>query len=370
MKLSTILSLTMASSLLLSACTEAQGQNETTAAEPAEKAEVKPPEAHAVWVEIAAIEGSDAALDLSLPGEVRGFREAALASSQGGLIERVGPEVGDTVKKGERVLKVDTALYKARQGQAGAELRAAKRELTRVRKIESVIAGAELDQAQARVDTAKATHRVAEIQAQRAIINAPFDGVVAERNAEKGEVASPGVPLLRIVQLDPVLVAVSVSDRDVVSLSPGTPVHVHVDANAQPMTGKILRINPVADPETRAFEVEIEVPNGEKRLLPGMITRISVHQEVATDSLIIPQSFLVTKRNDNGVFVVEDGVARWRSLTLGAVVHDQVVITDGLKRGDNVVVVGQRALADGDRVIISREGRCCEDGRPVFEGVE
>ncbi len=360
--------LAMATSLMLAACTNAHGEDQEAAAEPVPAASATPPEANAIWVEAATIESSDAALELSLPGEVQGYREAALSSSQGGLIESVRAQVGDEVTAGQRLVKVDTALYQARQGQAGAELAAAKRELARAKKIRSVISGAELDDARTRVDTAQAAHRVAEIQSLRAIVAAPFDGVVAQRNAEPGEVASPGVPLLRVVQLDPITVSVSVSDRDVVSLKQETPVQVYVDASAQPLDGTILRINPVADPETRAFEVEVQVPNPDRRLLPGMIARVAVHQSVAQGALIIPQSFLVTRRLDNGVFVIEDGVARWRPLTLGAVVHDQVVISDGLRHGDNVVVVGQRSLADGDRVIISRAGRCCEAGRPVFEG--
>jgi len=97
-----------------------------------------------------------------------------------------------------------------------------------------------------------------------------------------------------------------------------------------------------------------------------MIARVRIDQSIAEDRLILPQSLLVTQREANGVFVVQDEVARWRPLRLGAMVRDQVVIEDGLTVGDNVVVVGQRALADGDPVIVSRQGRCCAGGRPEF----
>jgi RND family efflux transporter MFP subunit len=229
------------------------------------------------------------------------------------------------------------------------------------------VAKAELDQAKTRLDAAEAAQRVAELQTTRASIVAPFDGVISARNAERGEVASPGLPLLSVVQLDPIKVTLAVSDRDVVTLREGTEVEVRTDAQSQPLRGSILRINPVADVESRSFAVEVEVPNAERRLLPGMIARVTLDQPVATGALVIPQTFLVTRRADNGVFVVEDGVARWRTLGLGAVVHDQVVVTSGLSAGDEVVVVGQRALAEGDRVIVSRKGRCCDEGRVAFE---
>lgn len=350
------------------ACT-AQGQaaEPDPAATPVEaRPTIEPPRARATWVETAVMAPTDAALELSLPGEVEGLRVADLASSQGGFIESVRVQVGDAVRSGDMLAKVDTALYQARQGQADAELAAAKRELERIKKIEQIVAKAELDQAKTRVDTAKATHRVAQIQTRRASITAPFSGVIAQRAAEPGEVASPGVPLLRLVQLDPIKVTLAVSDRDVVSLQLGAEVRVRTDAQSQPLVGTIARINPVADTESRSFAVDVEVPNADRRLLPGMIARVDLAQPVATGALVIPQSFLVTRRADNGVFVVEDGVARWRTLELGAVVHDQVVVTGGLDPGAEVVVVGQRGLADGDRVIVSRQGRCCSDGRVTF----
>lgn len=362
------LALRLAAGLCLAGCTSAQGQAADPEVEALPRPPITPPEARATWVETAIMVPSDATLELSLPGEVEGLREAELASSQGGFVEHVRAEVGDEVRKGQLLVKVDTALYHARQGQAGAELTAAKRELARAKKIQAMVAQAELDQAQTRLDAAIATHRVAELQTARASISAPFAGVVAARNAEPGEVASPGVPLMRIVQLDPIKVTLAVSDRDMVSLRVGMPVQVRTDASAQPFTGSILRINPVADTETRSFAVEVEVKNPERRLLPGMIARVTLTQPVATGALVIPQSFLVTRRTDNGVFVNDGGVARWRPLTLGEVVHDQVVVEGGLAVGEEVVVVGQRALADGDGIIVSRKGRCCEDGRVVFAG--
>lgn len=368
MKYPLMLVLTLAAGFVLGGCTSARGEAASPEGEASARPEITPPAAQATWVETAILAPSEAALELSLVGEVEGLRSAALAAAQGGFIEQVRVQVGDEVRKGDVLVKVDTALYRARQSQAAAELTAAKRELGRLEKIQGLVPQAELDQAKTRRDAAAAGHRVAELQTHRASITAPFSGVIAARNAELGEVASPGVPLLRVVQLDPIKVTLSVSDRDVVSLRLGSPVQVRTDASAQPLIGTILRINPVADLETRAFAVEVEVKNPERRLLPGMIARVTLEQPVASDALVMPQSFLVTRRADNGVFVNEGGVARWRTLELGAVVHDQVVVVGGLVAGDELVVVGQRALADGDPLIISRKGRCCENGRAVFEG--
>lgn len=357
----------LAASLLVAACNgtaSAETPPEDTKAAAAEQPST--PAARATWVEAATVEPSSASLSLQLPGEVEGSRDAWLASSQGGYVEAVNVEEGQTVKKGDVLFRVDRALYQAQLAQIQAEVKASKREVDRAVKAGRAIASAERDAAHDRWVSAKAQARVAELRAARATIRAPFGGVLASVKLEKGEVAGPGAPAARLIVIDPVKVTISVSDRDVGLLKVGSDVKVAVDALATPRDGKIARILPAADIDTRTFMVEVEVPNDDGVLLPGMIARVSIEQTLAEDALLIPQGFLVTKRDANGVFVVEDGVARWRTLELGPLVRDQVVIEGGLEVGDNIVVVGQRALADGDAVILSRQGTCCTNGRPQF----
>jgi len=354
-----------AAALLGTACNGAAAEPAPEGAEAA-ATERSTPAARATWVEAATVEPSSASLHLQLPGEVEGSRDAWLGASQGGYVESVEVEVGQEVKKGDLLFRVDRSLYQARLAQVQAEVKAARREVNRIKKAGRAIAAAELDQAHDRLVSGQASQRVAEIQAARANIRAPFDGSLAAVELEQGEVAGPGAPAARLVVIDPVKVTVSVADRDVGLLEAGTEVKVSVDALAEPRVGEIARILPAADIDTRTFIVEVEVPNSDKALLPGMIARVEVEQSLRKDSLLIPQGFLVTKRDANGVFVVEDGVARWRPLDLGPLVRDQVVIEGGLDVGDNIVIVGQRSLADGDAVILSRQGTCCSDGRPHF----
>ncbi len=358
--------LLLALALLGAACNGAAAAEPGTEDAEAAAAARTTPAARATWVEAATIQPSSASLHLVLPGEVEGSRDAWLASSQGGYVEAVDVEVGQDVDKGDLLFRVDRALYQARLAQVQAEIKAARREVDRAKRAGRAIAAFELDQAHDRLVAAQASARVAEIQASRASIRAPFAGSLAAVELEKGEVASPGTPAARLVVLDPVKVSISVADRDVGLLRKGTEVKVSVDALAEPRVGEIARILPAADIDTRTFIVEIEVSNDDKALLPGMIARVEVEQSLEKDALLIPQGFLVTQRDANGVFVVDDGTAHWRPLDLGPLVRDQVVIEGGLEVGDNIVVVGQRALADGDAVILSRQGTCCTGGRPQF----
>ncbi len=110
----------------------------------------------------------------------------------------------------------------------------------------------------------------------------------------------------------------------------------------------------------------MEVENSGSRLRPGMVAQVAVSKPIAKGAMVIPQDWVVTGMQEQGVFLLVDGLAVWRSVELGAVIHDQVVVDEGLASGDLVVVAGHRGLVDGDRLLVAREGTCCTRGRAIF----
>jgi membrane fusion protein (multidrug efflux system) len=172
---------------------------------------------------------------------------------------------------------------------------------------------------------------------------------------------------VRIVQLDPVKVTVSLSDRDVVALREGMSAKVKVKALPELFEGTVKRLHRAADLSTRAFTAEVEIPNPDEKLLPGMIASVVLDAQFEGKGLVINQDWLVTGIDQNGVFLNENGVAKWRPVQLGPVLRDQVLVTKGLKAGDQLVITGHRELADGDPLLISRQGTCCTGGRVRFD---
>ena len=124
---------------------------------------------------------------------------------------------------------------------------------------------------------------------------------------------------------------------------------------------------PTGDQDTRAFRAEVEVENPELRVLPGMIASVRLDRTLATGALVIPQDWLVTRRDGVGAFLDDHGIARYVSVHAGRIVRDQVVIDGGLEVGNRIVIKGHRSLADGDKLIVTRSGRCCENGRVNFD---
>ena len=362
----------MALAALLCGC---QGGDHTAAPDPATSpsASARPGQAdgqrqaEAQRVEVAVMRPSAADLALSLPGEVEASRDANLAAALGGYVERVNVEAGDEVRKGQVLAMIDSKTHSARLAQAKVELDTAKTELKRVEKLKGAVPAARLDAAQARVDAAKAAYRSAAVMVERSVITSPFAGVVARCDAEVGEVAPPGAPLIRVVQLDPIKVSVSLSDRDVGSVKEGMEASVTADARASVIKGKVSHIRPAADTNTRSFIAEVSIDNGTRELLPGMIATVSLTAQLSEKQIVVSQDWLVTKPKELGAFVNVDGVARWRTVKAGAVVRDRVVVLEGIKEGDELIIAGHRELADGDRLIVARKGTCCREGRVYFD---
>jgi RND family efflux transporter MFP subunit len=328
--------------------------------------DLTPPVEAGARVEVARLGPAGVQLTLDLPGEVAGHKDVLLSAALGGLVEDVKVETGDVVSKGQVLFTVDRAPYAAQVAQAEAQLQLATAELGRVTKMGDLGVPAELDARTAQVAIAEAGLRLARSQLDRAVVRSPIDGVIAGISVDAGEVVAPGSPVARVVQLDPIKVSLSVSDRDVVALRPGMDARVATPARGLVRMGTVSNIGQAADLSTRSFLVEIELPNPDHLLLPGMIAKVEVDRPVADGAIVIPQDWLVTKVDGYGVFVAEGETARWRTVTLGDVVRGQVVVASGLQLDERVVMTGQHELVDGDKLLIAREGACCADGRATF----
>lgn len=335
--------------------------------EEAPAAERHAPDARARRVEVVRL-GDDAppALDLMLPGEIEGSRDVVLSSALGGQVETVLVGKGANVKRGQVIARIDAEVYDAQRAVAEAQYDQADQEHQRLLKMGDLATASQLLQAETAKKVAQAQLRSARATLGRAVVTAPFDGVAADVFPEQAEFLGPGNPVARVVKLDPVRVTLAVADKDVVGLEQGMEVEVSTAATGVPTTGQISFVGKAADLRTRSFPVEVEVPNPDGLLLPGMIATVKVGRDLPEGTIAIPQDWVVTRRDGQGVFVETDGHATWTPIRIGGVLHDQVIVREGVAPGDRLVVSGHRDLVDGDPVLVAREGLCCKNGRPVY----
>ena len=348
------------------ACSKPDGSAAIPSARAAAATSASPEQRPATRVEVAVIQPSEARVELELPGEVVGSQDAVLAAPSGGFVEQVLVKEGQQVDEGQVLARVNSSMYQVQVSQVQARLRQAERDLERATKLADLTPEAEREAVGTQVELLQAQLRQARLELGRSVVTAPFAGTVATVMVERGEVAPPASPVVRLVKLQPVHVVLSVPDRDVVALTVETQVTISVPASSGVRKGIIRRISPASDLETRSFRVEVEHENADGRLLPGMIASVKVEHTLDKGAFVLPQGWLVTRRSDIGVFVDEGGAARWLAIEAGRVVRDQVVVPKGISAGQRVIITGQRGLEDGDPLIVAREGRCCEHGRAVF----
>jgi RND family efflux transporter MFP subunit len=224
-------------------------------------------------------------------------------------------------------------------------------------------ASAQLDLARAQFDQAGARLEELRINLANTRIVSPVDGFVGRRNLDAGGYASANTPVASVVDIRYVRMVVNLVERDIRRIQAGIPADVEVDAYpGETFKGRVARIAPVLNPQTRTAEMEIEVPNQDFRLKPGMYSRVLLTVARRDDALVVPRNALVDIDGQRGVFTLEGDSrqVRFQPVELGLQNQEQAEVRSGLNHGERVVTTGAAALKTGDTVLLPGE----QPGRP------
>ncbi len=206
--------------------------------------------------------------------------------------------------------------------------------------------------AQAAIGQAEAGRRLTSVQLSKHVVRAPISGLVAMRAVDPGEGALPGGPVMRLVDIDPIRVNAIVGELDIDRVGQGDRGVVSFDGlGGQDFVGTVTDIAPQAVPGSRNFVVRVDVENPGGLIRPGMFARVELILASHTDTVIVVRDALLERDHAREVFVVSDGTIEIREVEVGAIRGNLVEILSGIRDGDMVVVSGQDALADGQRVV-------------------
>ena len=191
----------------------------------------------------------------------------------------------------------------------------------------------------------------------RTTIRAPFSGVWDERHVEIGSMVAPGQSVGRLIDLDPVRVVAGVPERYVPDVWVGAEAALDFDVFAgERFTAPIRYVGSTVNPRNRTFPIEVMVPNPSRRIKPEMVANMAVTRREVEEAIVVPQDVLVRVEDGYVVFVIAErnqgSVAEVRPIILGPARRNLVVIESGIKPGEQLIVVGQKSVADGDRVNI------------------
>jgi len=342
-----------------------------------------------VPVEVALIEQGPIALQRTFSGELEALAEFVVAPKVSGRVERVLVNIADMVQRNQVVAELDNAEYIQAIAQAQADLEVARATLFEAKSILEIsnrefkrteslfkrgIASdsdfdasrqdllakqAQLKVAAAHVTKAESSLETANIRLGYTKVTAGWTGgqdhrVVAERYVDEGQTVAANAPLLMIVELNPIVGVVFVTEKDYAQLKPGQPVSLTTDAYPdEKFTGRIDRIAPVFQKSTRQARIEMIIDNSQHRLKPGMFIRISVALAQVREATIVPEQALTIRDDKSGVFIVsEDGQSvNWREVRVGIREGDRVQV-EGEGLSGRVVTLGQQLVNDGSQITI------------------
>jgi membrane fusion protein, multidrug efflux system len=305
-------------------------------------------------------------------GMVRAEDETDYSFKVGGIIDFIGPEPGSDWKEGSQVkagaplagLKQSDFVNALNAAKAQAELARKQLERFRALRAKDAVSQQELDSAQANSESTQARLRQAEQDLKDSQLRAPLDGVVLARYANSGQTVAPGRPALRFASTRRMQVEAGIPDRLVSYFTPGKEVGVEISGleGHPPFPGRVSEVGVAASQEGRLFRVVIKLDNPDGLLRSGMTATVRAgdRAEFPAGSTLVPLSALVAcppegrggdaPADQLAVFVVKDGKASRRLIKTGDIVKNSIIVTEGLRAGEEAATGGASFLYDGQPV--------------------
>jgi membrane fusion protein (multidrug efflux system) len=303
----------------------------------------------AVPVEVAKVERRTISSFLETNGTLEAENEVDLVARVASPIVELLAEEGMAVRQGQVLARLDEAELRVQLEISRVMLHEATLIYDRAKKLfqDDLISDEEFEQAKSSWESATAQLEANEIQLGYTSITAPFDGLIVERYVDFAEQVSVNTPLFRISDFDPLLCPIRVPERELSKLRIGQPAHLLLEPwPDHEFQARVLRISPVVDAATGTIKVTLDV-RSEGKLRPGMFARVFLETATREDALVIPKASLSLESIGDTVYVADAGVASRREVSLGFREGDFVEVTEGVAKGESVVVVGHDGLSDG-----------------------
>jgi len=309
---------------------------------------------------------------------IEAWQQINLTPDVGGKIARILVNEGDRVGKGQVLAQLDVEAITLQLKQAEAALAVtqasfnnAQTNLERMERLskEKAVSDQQYEQvklaydsAKAQLEQAQATVNLAQHSLDVSILKAPFSGVIASRNAEVGDVINPMMGgfspgsaggVVTLVDFSRIKIRVDISGADITRIQKGQPAMLRVPTNpGQEFKGTVQVVNLAADPQTKKFGIEVAVDNPDQVLRPGTFGEIVIEVQSHEDVLVVPQKAVIENKY---VFIIQDGKAVRKEVTLGLQNTSMVEISSGVAEEDLVIVEGNFGLEDGAPIEVTGE---------------
>lgn len=300
--------------------------------------------------------GSNATGASKFSGTVEEENGTSLSFSTAGTVTKICVKVGDRVKKGQLIASIDPSTMRNAYEIAHTTRLQTEDAFRRMKQLHDKGSLPEIKwvETQSQLQQAVSAENIARKNMADCQLYAPYSGVISEKTAELGQTAAPGMPIVKLVTTQVLNVMISVPEGEIADIQLHQNAIIKVPALAdRTFTGQVIEKGVIADPISRSYTVKVRVTDADTALLPGMVTQVSLPEgEANEDSDIVIPARLVQLADDNSQFVwlVQNGKAVKRTVVCGEYRSDGVLISNGLKGSERIIVEGQQKVCNGTDV--------------------
>ncbi len=299
---------------------------------------------------------------VTLPGEIKPYQQATLYAKVTGYLKTIAVDKGDQVKEGALLAEIEVPELLADFAKSKAELAVAEIDYLRVgdaqKKAPDLVVPLSVDTAKGKFEVAKANLERAQTLLTFTRIVAPFSGTITRRTVDVGAfipAATAGSPqsaaILTLSDFNTVRLQVAVPEMEAALIAKGEPVKLTVDGlPGRSFEGTISRFSYALDEASKTMLAEIELPNPKLELRPGMYATVKIGIERKENALVLPADAVVMEKANVFVFLLSSGKAKKVPVKIGFNDGTRIEIVSGLDPADSVILVGKRALSDGQSV--------------------
>lgn len=289
-------------------------------------------------------------------GRLEAENNVFVTPKMAGAITKIFVKEGDYVKEGQTVATIDNTVMQTSIDELNIQLETAQTLFDKQQSLWDQKIGTEVQYIQAKAQLDALKKRLATLKAQNDmnVVRSPISGYVDEVRSQVGEMASPGLGILRIVNFDELKVVAEIPDTYAGTISKGDVVSVKFPDLQKEITTKLKFVSQTINPVSRTFTIEATVPRVDKQLKPNLTAIVNINDQARSGAIVIPRNLIQRTEEGDLVYVVategDKKVARSRAVTTGLSYNGDIEITSGLSIGDMLITEGYQDVVDGQVV--------------------
>lgn len=308
-----------------------------------------------IKVEIVTIDTIRSGMVRTYVGEIEESVSLALSFATGGKVEKVMVHEGDYVKEGQLLVTVNKTNAQSAYNSAKAQLDQAEDAYRRLKQVYEKGSLAEVKWVEmlTNLEKARSLEQIAYKQLNDCELYAPCAGVVGTCNAKVGGALLPGEPAVTLLGVNQVSVVFAVPENEVSAVPIGRETEIVVPAlNDLVLKGKVSEKSIASNPVAHSYQVKIDLPNANRKLLPGMVCKVYFSQSNEA-GFVIPANCVQTRPEGLSIWLVKNGKPERRIIEASEYVVNGVLVTKGLYQDDTLIVAGQQKLFTGAEIVIA-----------------